>query len=205
MARLLIVDKEESLCRVLESAFRKKGHLVDTVSNGQAAKKKIESLVYDLIISAIRMPDITGIELLEYARATRNPAAFILMTAVPTVSTAAQALNLGAYRYVIKTDRLLEELNLTVERALEELALREENLPLRLAHLAGSVTGVAPSGDETIQIPPEGIDFESHVAQVEKQYLQAALQSAGGVRRQAADLLKMSYRSFSRHAKKYGI
>jgi two-component system response regulator PilR (NtrC family) len=104
---------------------------VETVSSGQAAKKKIESQVYDLIISDIRMPDLTGIELLEYARDTRNPAAFILITAVPTMTTAIQALNLGAYRYVVKTDTLVEELNLTVDRALEELALRAENIRLR--------------------------------------------------------------------------
>ncbi len=131
MARLLIIDDEKSLCQVLEIAFRKKGHSVETVSNGQAAKKKIESQAHDLIISDIRMPDLTGIELLDYAHQTRNPAAFILITAVPTMTTAIQALNLGAYRYVVKTDTLVEELTLTVERALEDLALREENLRLR--------------------------------------------------------------------------
>jgi two-component system response regulator PilR (NtrC family) len=131
MARLLIIDDEKSLCQLLEIAFRKKGHLVETVSNGQAAKKKIGSQVFDLIISDIRMPDLTGIDLLQYAHETHNPAAFILITAVPTMTTAIQALNLGAYRYVVKTDTLVEELNLTVERALAELALREENLRLR--------------------------------------------------------------------------
>jgi two-component system response regulator PilR (NtrC family) len=131
MARLLIIDDEKSLCQLLEIAFRKKGHMVETISSGQAAKKKIESQVYDLIISDIRMPDLSGIELLEYAHETRNPAAFILITAVPTMTTAIQALNLGAYRYVVKTDTLVEELNLTVERALEELALRAENIRLR--------------------------------------------------------------------------
>ena len=98
MARLLIVDDEKSLCQLLEIAFRKDNHVIETVSSGQAAKKKIESQVYDLIISDIRMPDLTGIELLEFARATQNPGAFILITAVPTMSTAIQALNLGAYR-----------------------------------------------------------------------------------------------------------
>ena len=131
MARLLIVDDEKSLCQVLEIAFRKDGHLVETVSSGQAAKKKIESQVYDLIISDIRMPDLTGIELLEFFRESRNPAGFILITAVPTMSTAIDALNLGAYQYVIKTDKLVEELKLTVNRALQELALREENVRLR--------------------------------------------------------------------------
>ena len=131
MARLLVVDDEKSLCQVLEIAFRKAGHMVETVSTGQAAKKKIESQVYDLIVSDIRMPDLSGIELLEFARKTRNPAAFILITAVPTMSTAIKALNLGAYRYVVKSDRLVEELTLTVDRALEELALREDNIRLR--------------------------------------------------------------------------
>ena len=131
MARLLIVDDEKSMCQMLEIVFRKDGHIVETVSSGQAAKKKIESQVYDLIISDIRMPDITGVELLEFFRESRNPASFILITAVPQMSTAINALNLGAYQYVIKTDRLVEELKLTVNRALQELALREENVRLR--------------------------------------------------------------------------
>jgi DNA-binding NtrC family response regulator len=131
MARLLIVDDEKSICQMLEIAFRKQGHLVETVSTGQAAKKKIESQVYDLIISDIRMPDLSGIDLLEYAKETRNPGHFILITAVPTMSSAIKALNLGAHRYVVKTDELVEELKVVVERALEELALREENIRLR--------------------------------------------------------------------------
>ncbi len=131
MARLLVVDDEKSLCQLLEIAFRKDGHVVETVSSGKAALTKLATQVYDLIISDIRMPDLTGIELLEQAQASRNPTGFILITAVPTVTTAIQALNLGAYRYVIKTDKLVEELRLVVARALEELALREENIRLR--------------------------------------------------------------------------
>jgi len=125
MARLLIVDDEKSLCQVLKIAFRKKGHLVSTASSGQAAKKKIESRIFDLIISDVRMPDLTGIDLLEYAHKTHNTALFILMTAVPTLSTAIQAVNLGAYRYVIKTDSLVEDLCSMVEGTLKELALRQ--------------------------------------------------------------------------------
>jgi DNA-binding NtrC family response regulator len=205
MTRLLIIDDEKSICRMLEIAFRKEGLVVKAVSSGQAAKKKIESQVYDLIISDIRMPDLTGIELLEFARSTHNPAIFILMTAVPTVSTAIEALNMGAYRYVIKTDNLVDELKLVVRRALEELALREENTRLRSVHLSGSGTRIAATGQEEIQIPAKGVDLESQVAKMEKQYLKAALRAAGGERRKAADLLKLSYRTFSRYAKKYGI
>jgi two-component system response regulator PilR (NtrC family) len=59
--------------------------------------------------------------------------------------------------------------------------------------------------DKTLQIPGEGIDFESQMAQVEKQYLLEALKMAGGVRIRAAELLRMSYRSFRHYAKKYGV
>lgn len=131
MARLLIVDDEESLCQLLEIAFRREGHDVETATRGSVARQKIDARIYDVIISDIRMPDVTGVELLEYAASTRNAAHFVLITAVPTVSTAIDALNLGAYRYVIKTDRLVEELKLVVDRALEEIALREENSSLR--------------------------------------------------------------------------
>jgi len=131
MARLLVIDDEESLCQVLEIAFRRAGHQVETVSTAEEARRKIDGRIYDVIVCDIRMPGTTGIELLEYARDTRNPAAFVLMTAVPTVSTAVDALNLGAYRYVVKTDRLIDELRLVIDRAVEEQALREDNVRLR--------------------------------------------------------------------------
>jgi DNA-binding NtrC family response regulator len=72
--------------------------------------------------------------LLEYAHRTHNPTPFILITAVPTMSTAIQAMNPAAYRYIIKTDTLVEELSLTVDRALEELALGEEHRRLANAN-----------------------------------------------------------------------
>jgi DNA-binding NtrC family response regulator len=115
MARLLIIDHEEALCQILETAFGKSGHTVETVTSGEAAKKKIESQAYDVIISEIHMPDVTGLELLEFAHATKSRAQFVLMTAVPSMSTAIEAVNLGAYRYVIKTEFLVEQLRLIVE------------------------------------------------------------------------------------------
>jgi two-component system, NtrC family, response regulator PilR len=144
-ARLLVIDDEPSLCQLLEIAFRKEGYLVETTTSGQAAIKKIDSQVYDLIISDIRMPDISGIDLLKHARRHGNSVGFILITAVPAVETTIQALNLGANRYVIKTDSLVEELKLVVARTLEELALREENARLRREMLrvfaAGNIIG----------------------------------------------------------------
>jgi two-component system, NtrC family, response regulator PilR len=131
VARLLIIDDEPSLCQLLEIAFRKEGYKVETTTSGKSAIQKIDSQAHDLIISDIRMPDISGIDLLKHARQYHSSAGFILITAVPAVETAIQALNLGANRYVVKTHSLVEELKLVVARTLEELALREENVRLR--------------------------------------------------------------------------
>ncbi len=131
MARLLIVDDEKSICQMLQIVFRKQDHVVETVTSGTAAKKKLESQAYDLVISDIILPDLSGIDLLEHACLARNPGKFILITALPTMETAIRALNLGAYRYVVKTDKLVDEIKLVVKQALEDIALREENVRLR--------------------------------------------------------------------------
>ena len=73
MPRLLIVDDEKSLCQMLEIAFRKGGFSVETVSSGALAQRKMNSQHYDVVVSDIRMPDLTGIELLEYAKKIGQP------------------------------------------------------------------------------------------------------------------------------------
>jgi two-component system response regulator PilR (NtrC family) len=77
---------------------------------------------------------------------------------------------------------------------------------VRLDHLPESVTGVSPLGVEgLVHIPKEGVDLESRIGQIEKRYLVEALRAAGGVRKHAAELLRVSYRSFRHYAKKYGL
>jgi two-component system response regulator PilR (NtrC family) len=74
-----------------------------------------------------------------------------------------------------------------------------------LEHLPGAMHGMEPAGEIHVGIPKEGLNFEPQIAGVEKRYLMEALNLAGGVRRHAADLLHMSYRSFRHYAKKYGV
>jgi two-component system, NtrC family, response regulator PilR len=81
----------------------------------------------------------------------------------------------------------------------------ERNGLVELDHLPGAMHGMGPAGEHPLEIPAEGIDFEAQIAQVEKRYLAEALRVAGGVRRRAADLLHMSYRSFRHYAKKHGV
>ena len=66
-------------------------------------------------------------------------------------------------------------------------------------------SGSALSESQGVQIPAEGLDFERVIAETEKRYLQVALEKSGGVRTQAAEILKISYRSFRHYAKKHAL
>jgi two-component system response regulator PilR (NtrC family) len=97
----------------------------------------------------------------------------------------------------------VRELENAVEYAVAMCGERKGRICLE--HLPQSVTGITLSGDAAVEIPPEGLDFETRMAQIEKQYLLAALRASEGVRTHAAELLRMSYRSFRHYAKKYDI
>ena len=148
MAQLLVVDDERSICELLEISFRKEGHKVDTVSNGEAAKRRLASQMYDIVVSDIRMPDMDGVELLRYCKELAPATKFVLITGVPTLDTAIDAVNFGADRYVIKGDRMIEELRPAVQQLAETLALKKEAGYLRreLRRLTGldHIIGTSP-------------------------------------------------------------
>ncbi|HEY6442453.1 MAG TPA: sigma-54 dependent transcriptional regulator [Candidatus Acidoferrales bacterium] len=126
MAHLLIVDDEPSIRELLEISFRKEGHKVEVAASGEAAKRQLASRMFDIVVSDICMPDMDGVELLRYCKEVSPSTVFILITGVPTIGTAIDAVNFGADRYVIKGDRLLDELRPAVQHVAESLALRKE-------------------------------------------------------------------------------
>src|SRR5579864_3059038 len=131
MAHLLIVDDERSICELLEISFRKEGHKVEVASNGEGAKRRLASQIYDIVVSDICMPDMDGVELLRFTKEMSPSTTVILITGVPTIDTAIDAVNFGADRYVIKGDRLLDELRPAIQQVSETLALRKETTYLR--------------------------------------------------------------------------
>lgn len=148
MAHLLIVDDERSICELLEISFRKEGHRVETATNGEAAKRRLASQIFDIVVSDICMPDMDGVELLRYCKEVSPATIFLLITGVPTIDTAIDAVNFGADRYVIKGDRLLDELRPAIQQVSENLALKKEAGYLRreLRRLTGldHMIGTAP-------------------------------------------------------------
>jgi two-component system response regulator PilR (NtrC family) len=148
MAHILVVDDERSICELLEITFRKQGHRVEVATSGETARRRLESQIFDIIISDIRMPDTSGVELLKFAKEIAPTAVFILITGVPTIETAIAAINSGADRYVIKDHELVDQLRRAVQQVSENLKWQKEAGYLRreLRHLTGldNIIGRSP-------------------------------------------------------------
>jgi two-component system response regulator PilR (NtrC family) len=148
MAHILVVDDEKSICELLEITFRKEGHRVEVANNVELAKRKLEGTIYDIIISDVRMPGETGVELLRYVREISPDSYFVLITGVPSLETAIAAANEGANRYVIKDHDLIEQLRVAVREVTENLKLKKEAGYLRreLRRLTGldNIIGQSP-------------------------------------------------------------
>jgi two-component system response regulator PilR (NtrC family) len=130
-ARILIVDDERSIRELLEIFLKKEGFQVTSVTNAEDGLAQVKGNEFDLIVSDIKMSDMTGIDLLREVRSNGFNGQFILLTAFASAETAIQALKMGAYDYILKTENFIEELKVVVLNALESRRLREENSYLR--------------------------------------------------------------------------
>lgn len=148
MAHILVVDDEKSICELLEITFRKAGHRVEVANSVEAARRKLEGSLFDIIISDVLMPGESGVELLRFAREVAPGAYFVLITGVPSLETAIAAANEGANRYVIKDHDLVEQLRVAVGEVTENLKWRKEAGYLRreLRRLTGldNIIGQSP-------------------------------------------------------------
>src|SRR5712692_4289373 len=148
MPHILVVDDEKSICELLEITFRKEGHRVEVAHSVDAAKRKLESQIFDIIISDIRMPGAGGVDLLRFAKEIAPESFFLLITGVPTIETAIAAINSGADRYVIKDHELVDQLRRAVHEVSESLRWKKEAGYLRreLRRLTGldNIIGRSP-------------------------------------------------------------
>ncbi len=149
MPHILVVDDEKSIGELLEITFRKEGHRVEVVHSVEAAKRKLESQIFDIIISDVRMPGESGVDLLKFAKEISPSSFFLLMTALPALDTAIAALNSGADRYVIKGHSLVDQLRLAVYEVSESLKWKKEAGYLRreIRRLTGldNIIGQSPN------------------------------------------------------------
>ncbi|MER3428863.1 MAG: Fis family transcriptional regulator [Pyrinomonas sp.] len=132
MAKLLIVDDEQSMRQLLSLVFGREGYEVRTAERAREALEMVRREPVNVIISDVKMPDMSGIELLREVRAVAPDTAIIMITAFATVETAREAFVLGADDFIQKPFDV-DELKTIVRRALERLALVEENRAFRRA------------------------------------------------------------------------
>ena len=126
METILIVDDEKNYLVVLEALLGPAGYEILTADNARNAIRLIEESELDLVITDIKMPGISGMELLEEAKKIAPDLPIIMMTAFGTIEMAVEAMKKRAYDYITKPFQN-EELKLTVKKALENYRLVKEN------------------------------------------------------------------------------
>ncbi|MBF0444350.1 MAG: sigma-54-dependent Fis family transcriptional regulator [Magnetococcales bacterium] len=130
MARILLCDDEKNLRDLLSLALEEGGHQTQEAANGSQALKLLEEDSWDLFITDLKLPDISGLELLRRAKKLASSRPVILITAHASATTAVTAMKEGAFDYLEKPFSI-EDLNLIVTRSLEQGALAKENVQLK--------------------------------------------------------------------------
>ena len=130
MGRILVGDDERSMQDFLEILLARDGHEVVTVGSAPQAIAAVEGDEFDLVISDIRMPEMSGLELLGRIEELSPETPVVMITAHGSTETAVEAMKQGAYDYVVKPFNV-DELKLILQKAFEKRAMHEENRNLK--------------------------------------------------------------------------
>lgn len=131
LARIIVVDDDESIRKVLATVFEENGYTVDTAENGKQAIEKTEKNFYNLGLFDIRLPDIEGTELLAKVKDTTPRMRKIIVTGYPSLPNAVEALNKGADAYILKPfdmDKVLQTIKEQLKNQEEEKKYGQEKV-----------------------------------------------------------------------------
>ena len=128
--RILIIEDEDTLRESLSRVFTREGYQVVAVNSAEPALELFEEGSFDLIITDIILPGISGIELLKRVKEAAPEQVVIIMTAYASLETAVETLRSGAYDYIVKPI-IHEEIKQIVKNALKVRALQKENVLLK--------------------------------------------------------------------------
>jgi two-component system response regulator PilR (NtrC family) len=144
-ARVLVVDDERSMRELLSIVLRRDGYEVIVAADGRAAIDVLTRERIDVLITDIRMPEMTGVDVMREAKRIDPAIISIVMTAFASTDTAVDALRLGAADYVHKSPNAVNDLRLRVRKELERRHLQQENVLLKRAlgtpHTFASIIG----------------------------------------------------------------
>jgi two-component system NtrC family response regulator len=127
---ILLIDDDDSLRRVVEYSLQEEGYEVVTASGGAEGLQLFQNRPVDLVLTDVRMPEMDGVDVLARLKAIQSDLPVVMLTAHGTITSAVEAMKLGAFDYLTKPfDR--ERLKAVVRKALEMAALASENRQLR--------------------------------------------------------------------------
>ncbi len=130
MAKVLVIDDDPVILEVIAEILRIHNHEVDTASNGEAGVKGLATNHYDLVLTDLMMPDMGGMELLNYVVTKFPKTTCIILTGYGTIKSSVDAIKKGAFDYITKPVTS-SELLIVIEKALKFKNLEEENIRLR--------------------------------------------------------------------------
>ncbi|MCP4105760.1 MAG: response regulator [Desulfobacteraceae bacterium] len=129
--KILVVDDEPDILEIISSILTKKGFSVESAPGGREAIERFKSEPFDLVLTDIRMPGTDGFEVMKQVRSMDREAEIIIMTGFPSVDIAVRTLkDYGAFDFLTKPLRSIEQLSITVDQALERRRLRKEKKAL---------------------------------------------------------------------------
>jgi DNA-binding NtrC family response regulator len=128
--RVLVVDDERSLRFLMEKELPRAGCLVTCAESGEDALERLRTQEFDVVLMDLKMPGMGGLEALRRVRESGASAEVVVLTGHPDVTTAIEAMKLGAYDYLTKPFKLAE-VEIVLRRAAERRRLTQENTALR--------------------------------------------------------------------------
>src|SRR5688572_19298109 len=132
-SRVLVVDDERSMRELLSIVLKRDGYDVLVAETGRAAVEILKRERVDILITDIRMPEMSGVDVLREAKLIDPGIISIVMTAFASTDTAVEALRLGAADYVHKSPNAVADLRIRVRKEMERRQLQRENVLLKRA------------------------------------------------------------------------
>ncbi|MCW4046050.1 MAG: response regulator [Candidatus Bathyarchaeota archaeon] len=130
-ARILVIDDDENIRKVLETILTDEGYSVETAETAKKGIEKSEKSFFNLALIDVRLPDMEGIELLSKLRNTKPKMRKIIVTGYPTLQNAIAAVNKGADAYVMKpfdVEKILQTIKEQLKKQEEEKSFSEEKV-----------------------------------------------------------------------------
>lgn len=148
MKNILLIDDEAKLLKIFKSMLSKNNYHVNTAANGQEARRKIAECDADIVLLDVKLPDCTGLELLEEFISYYPEKIYIMITAYGSIENAVSAMKMGAFDYIVKPVKF-QELLVVINKAFEWLRVKEENnqlkAKLKINQVNDEMIGQSPS------------------------------------------------------------